>query len=88
MTASYILQSQRARKIAFVGFFLVKILQSPTAVETMLGFDHVVLLLALIKLDYNLTSTSSPSSSGLKGRRRTYLTIFKRAWSAHSKMVR
>jgi hypothetical protein len=43
---------------------------------------------ALIKLDYNLTSTSWPSSSGLKGRRKTYLTILKRAWSAHSKMVR
>jgi hypothetical protein len=52
-----------------------------------LGYDHVVLLLALIKLDYNLTSTSWPSSSGLRGRRGTYLTILKRAWSAHSKMV-
>jgi hypothetical protein len=29
-----------------------------------------------------------PSSSGLRGRRRTYLTILKRAWSADSKMVR
>jgi hypothetical protein len=28
------------------------------------------------------------SSSGLRGRRRTYLTILKRAWSANSKMVR
>jgi hypothetical protein len=28
------------------------------------------------------------SSSGLRGRRRTYLTILKRAWSADSKMVR
>jgi hypothetical protein len=27
------------------------------------------------------------SSSGLRGRRRTYLTILKRAWSAYSKMV-
>jgi hypothetical protein len=27
------------------------------------------------------------SSSGLRGRRRTYLTILKRAWSADSKMV-
>jgi hypothetical protein len=26
------------------------------------GYDHVVLLLSLIKLDYNLTSTSWPSS--------------------------
>jgi hypothetical protein len=34
------------------------------------------------------TSTSWPSSSGLRGRRRTYLTILKRAWSANSKMVR
>jgi hypothetical protein len=39
----------------------------------------LILLLALIKLDYNLTSTSWPSSSGLRGRRRTYLTILKRA---------
>jgi hypothetical protein len=52
------------------------------------GYDHVVLLLALIKLDYNLTSMSWLSSSGLRGRRRTYLTILKRTWSAHSKMVR
>jgi hypothetical protein len=52
------------------------------------GYDHVVLLLALIKLDYNLTSTSWPSSSGLRGRSRTYLNILERAWSAHSKMVR
>jgi hypothetical protein len=29
-----------------------------------------------------------PSSSGLRGRRRTYLTILKRTWSADSKMVR
>jgi hypothetical protein len=28
------------------------------------------------------------SSSGLRGRRRTYLTILKRAWFADSKMVR
>jgi hypothetical protein len=42
------------------------------------GYDHVVLLLAIIKLDYNPTSTSGPSSSGLRGRRRTYLTILKR----------
>jgi hypothetical protein len=27
-------------------------------------------------------------SSGLRGRRRTYFTILKRAWSADSKMVR
>jgi hypothetical protein len=52
-----------------------------------LGYDHVVLLFALIKLDYNLTSMSWTSSSGLRGRRRTYLTILKRAWSAHSKML-
>jgi hypothetical protein len=51
------------------------------------GYDHVVLILALIKLDYNLTSTSWPYSSGLRGRRRTYVTILKRAWSAHLKMV-
>jgi hypothetical protein len=31
--------------------------------------------------------TSWPSSSGLRGRRRTYLTIFKRAQSANYKMV-
>jgi hypothetical protein len=52
-----------------------------------LGYDHVVLLLALIKLDYDLTSTSWPSSSGLRGRKRTNLTILKRTWSAHSKMA-
>jgi hypothetical protein len=28
------------------------------------------------------------SSSGLRDRRRTYLTILKRAWSADSKMAR
>jgi hypothetical protein len=28
------------------------------------------------------------SSSGLRGRRRTYFTILKRAWSSDSKMVR
>jgi hypothetical protein len=28
-----------------------------------------------------------PSRSGLRGRRRTYLTIFKSAWSANFKMV-
>jgi hypothetical protein len=55
--------------------------------STNCGYDHVVLLLALIKLDYNLTSMSWPSSSGLRGRRRIYLTILKRAWSAHYKMV-
>jgi hypothetical protein len=33
-------------------------------------------------------STSWPSSSGLRSRRRTCLTILKRAWSADSKMVR
>jgi hypothetical protein len=43
------------------------------------GYDHEVLLLALIKLDFKLTSTSWPSSSGLGGRRRTYTTILKRA---------
>jgi hypothetical protein len=36
------------------------------------GYDHVVLLLALIKLDYNLTSTSSlghlaPASDDIGG---------------------
>jgi hypothetical protein len=31
---------------------------------------------------------SWPSGSGLRGRRRTYLTILKRVWSADSKMVR
>jgi hypothetical protein len=41
-----------------------------------LSYDHVVLLVALIKLDYNLTSTSWHSSSGLRGHRRTYRTIF------------
>jgi hypothetical protein len=33
-------------------------------------------------------STSWPFCSGLRGRRRTYLTILKRAWSADSKMVK
>jgi hypothetical protein len=33
-------------------------------------------------------STSWPSRAGLRGRRRTYLAILKRAWSADSKMVR
>jgi hypothetical protein len=28
------------------------------------------------------------NNSGLRGRRRTHLTILKRAWSANSKMVR
>jgi hypothetical protein len=53
-----------------------------------LGYDHVVLLLALIKLDYNLTSTSWHSSSGLRGRRRTCCTILE--WADHFlfKMVR
>jgi hypothetical protein len=55
--------------------------------STNCGYDHVVLLLALTKLDCNLTSKSWPSSSGLRGCRRTYLTILKRAWSAHYKMV-
>jgi hypothetical protein len=39
------------------------------------GYDHVVLFLALNKLDYNLTATSWHSSSGLRGRRRNYRTI-------------
>jgi hypothetical protein len=53
-----------------------------------LGYDHVVLLLSLIKLDYNLTSTSWHSSSGLRGSRRTYRTILE--WVDHPlfKMVR
>jgi hypothetical protein len=33
-------------------------------------------------------STSWPPCYGRRGRRRTYLTILKRAWSANSKMVR
>jgi hypothetical protein len=41
-------------------------------------------ILALIKLDYNLTSTSWHSSSGLIGRRRTYRTIFE--WTGHGKI--
>jgi hypothetical protein len=53
-----------------------------------LGYDHVVILLALIKLDYNLTSTSWHSSSGLRGRRRTYRTILEWADHALFKMVR
>jgi hypothetical protein len=44
--------------------------------QFVLGYDHVVLLLALIILDYNLTPTSWHSSSGLRGRKRTYRTIF------------
>jgi hypothetical protein len=44
---------------------------------------HVVLLLAQIKLDYNLTSTSWHSSSGLRGRRRTYRTILE--WAEPAK---
>jgi hypothetical protein len=55
---------------------------------TSLGYDHVVLLLALIKLDYNLTSTSWHSSSSLRSRRRTYRTILEWADHALLKMVR
>jgi hypothetical protein len=49
----------------------------------------VVLLLALIKLDYNLTSMPGLGhlAPAFIGRQRTYLTIFKWEWSAHSKMV-
>jgi hypothetical protein len=50
------------------------------------GYDHVVLLLALIKLDYNLMSTSWHSSSGLRDRRRTYRTILEWADQALFKM--
>jgi hypothetical protein len=53
-----------------------------------LGYDHVVLLLALIKLDYNLTSRSWHSSSGHRGRKRTYRTILEWADHALFKMVR
>jgi hypothetical protein len=70
LTVSILVDKQHA--IQAKSYFWTKFLFS------LLGYDHVVLLLALIKLDYNLTSTSWPSSSGLKGRRRTYLTIFKR----------
>jgi hypothetical protein len=80
LTVSILVDKQHA--IQAKSYFWTKFLYS------LLGYDHVVLLLALIKLDYNLTSTSWPSSSGLKSRRRTYLTILKRTWSAHSKMVR
>jgi hypothetical protein len=37
--------------------------------------------------DASLNCSSWISNSGLRGRRRTYLTIFKRAWSANFKMV-
>jgi hypothetical protein len=60
-------------------FYLKRPLVS--TVLMVLGYDHVVLLLALIKLDYNLTSTSWNSSSGLRGRRRTYRTILE--WADH-----
>jgi hypothetical protein len=53
-----------------------------------LGYEHVVLLLALIKLDYNLTSTSGHSSFGLRGSRRTYRTILEWADHANFKMVK
>jgi hypothetical protein len=67
--------------ISFVEFFLDFMLLD-------LGYDHVVLLLPPIKLDYNLTSTFWHSNSGLRGRMRTYRTILE--WSDHAllKMVR
>jgi hypothetical protein len=36
----------------------------------------------------SLKSEKFEMELGLRGRKRTYLTIFKRAWSADSKMVR
>jgi hypothetical protein len=53
-----------------------------------LGYDHVVLLLAIIKLDYNLTSTCWHSRSGFKSSRRTYRTILEWADHALFKMVK
>jgi hypothetical protein len=62
--------------------------KSQNAQKSHQGYDHVVLLLALIKLDYNLTSTSWHSSSSLRCRRRTYRTILEWADHALFKMVR
>jgi hypothetical protein len=69
-------------------FLLIVLHLYPLVEKLYLGYDYVVLLLALIKLDYNLTSTSWPSSLGLRSRRRTYRTILEWADHALFKMVR
>jgi hypothetical protein len=52
--------------------------------------EHEVLNWTYREIPTNLTRQLiwMTSSSGLRGHRRTYLTILKRAWSADSKMVR
>jgi hypothetical protein len=45
-------------------------------------------VISKVRRPYKIYSSSWPSSSDLRGRKRTYLTILKRAWSANLKLLR
>jgi hypothetical protein len=52
---------------------------------TLYGSNHLVFVVATTSCCCNDQAEYWPSSSGLRGGTKTYLTIFKRAWSANLK---
>jgi hypothetical protein len=64
----------------------IKVSQCQSIGANQLNFIKVVVFLFWHKPP-QIWNESWPSSSGLRGHRRTYLTILKRAWSANFKMV-